>query len=52
MSACMPFLDKKGKALNSLDMAKARQTGRNSVVNMRRTEPRKARGRKHRKRAP
>lgn len=48
----MPFLDKKGKTLNSLDMAKAIQTARNGLVNMKRTEPHKARGSKHKKRAP
>lgn len=41
MIACMPFLNRKGKALNSLGMAKATQTGRNGLVNMRRTRPEK-----------
>ncbi|KAK4819704.1 hypothetical protein QYF61_010798 [Mycteria americana] len=48
MSTCMHFFDKKGKTLNSLDMAKAIQTTRNGLVNMRRTEPHKARGRAER----
>lgn len=34
----MPFLDKKGKTLNVVDMAKVIQTARNCLVNMRKLE--------------